>query len=131
MVNIKNIKVSLSEEGLDNLITKLNTLKEGLKEADNQIVKEMAKNVEDMVANNINQTPYKDGNDESVAYSEINENKAVAGMKGSQCVYLEFGTGTEGASAPHPEKNKHSLYKHKLIHDNSLSCITRQAFVKC
>ena len=29
------------------------------------------------------------------------------------------------------KKNKHSLYKHKLIHDNSLSCITRQAFVKC
>lgn len=109
VVNIKNIKISLSEKDLDGLISKLNMLKTGLKEADNQIVKEMAKNVEDMVANNINQTPYKDGNDESVAYSEINGNKAVAGMKGSQCVYLEFGTGTEGASAPHPEKNKHSL----------------------
>ena len=109
VVNIKNIKVSLSEKDLDGLISKLNTLKTGLKEADNQIVKEMAKNVEDMVVNNINQTPYKDGNDESVAYSEINGSKAVAGMKGSQCVYLEFGTGTEGTSATHPEKNKHSL----------------------
>lgn len=109
VVNIKTIKVSLSEKGLDNLITKLNTLKEGLKEADNQIVKEMAKNVEDMVTNNINQTPYKDGNDETVAYSEINGNKAVAGMRGRQCVYNEFGTGTKGEESPHPEKGKFNL----------------------
>ena len=109
VVSIKTIKVSLSEKGLDNLITKLNSLKQGLKEADNKIVKDMAMFVENQVSSNLAATPYKDGNDDAVAYSNIQENKAEAGMKGSQVVYDEFGTGTEGANAPHPDKNKFAL----------------------
>ena len=109
VVNIKTIKVSLSEQGLDNLITKLNTLKEGLKDADEKIVKDMATFVESQVSNNLASTPYKDGNEDASAYSDIKGNKAEAGMQGSQVVYDEFGTGTQGANAPHPDKSKFAL----------------------
>lgn len=109
VVNIKTIKVSLTNKGLDNLITKLNSLKEGLKEADKNIVKDMATFVENQVSNNLAATPYKDGNEDAVAYSDIKENKAEVGMQGSQVVYDEFGTGTEGAKAPHPDKSKFAL----------------------
>lgn len=107
--NIKTIKVPLSDAGLNDLISKLNTLKKGLEEADTKIVKNMADFVEGQVRANLDGTPYKDGNDDAVAYSDIKGNKAEVGMKGSQVVYDEFGTGTEGANAPHPEKSKFGL----------------------
>ena len=109
VVNIKTIKVPLSDEGLNELLSKLKTLKQGLKEADEKIVKDMATVVESQVSSNLAATPYKDGNEDAVAYSEIKKNKAKAGMVGSQVLYDEFGTGTQGANNPHPDKNKFSL----------------------
>ena len=109
VVNIKNIKVSLSDKGLDDLISTLNNLKEGLKAADENIVKDMASFIKQEVSNNLSATPYKDGNEDAEAYSDIKGNKAEAGMRGSQVVYDEFGTGTEGANAPHPDKSKFAL----------------------
>ena len=109
VVNIKTIKVSLSEKGLNDLANKLMLLKYGLKEADDKIVKDMANLVKQEVSNNLASTPYKDGNNDAEAYSEIDGNRAEAGMRGSQVVYDEFGTGTKGENSPHPEKGKFSL----------------------
>ena len=109
VVNIKTIKVSLSDKELDDLIGKLTVLKYGLKEADDKIVKDMANLVKQEVSNNLSSTPYKDGNEDAEAYSNIDGNRAEAGMRGSQVVYDEFGTGTKGENAPHPEKGKFGL----------------------
>ena len=109
VVNIKTIKVSLSDESLNDLISKLNNLKENLKVADEKIVKDIASFIKQEVSNNLSATPYKDGNEDSEAYSDINGNKAEAGMQGTQVIYNEFGTGTEGANAPHPDKSKFAL----------------------
>ena len=106
MVNIKTIKVSLSDKGLDDLIGRLTLLKYGLKEADDKIVKEMAEFVKEQVANNLAETPFKDGNNATEAYSFVNGNKAEAGMRGRQSVYNEFGTGTEGLNTDPPYKNR-------------------------
>lgn len=103
VVNIKTIKVSLSEKELDDLINKIMSLQEGLKEADNKIVEEMAQLVEDEVSTNLRNTPVADGNDQTQPYSIINGNKAEAGMSGSQAVYNEFGTGIVG------QRNSHNL----------------------
>ena len=109
MVNIKTIKVPLSNSGLDTLINKLNSMKDGLENANEKIVKEMATFVENQVSNNLAATPYKDGNEDAIAYSEIKRNKAEAGMQGTQVLYDEFGTGTAGANSPHPDKGKFAL----------------------
>lgn len=110
VVNIKTIKVSLSEKGLDDLIGRLTVLKYGLQEADDKIVKEMAELVEREVSTNLSKTTFKDGNEDAKAYSIINGKKAEAGMRGSQVVYDEFGTGTKGAKGPeHPKRGEHNL----------------------
>lgn len=109
VVNIKTIKVPLSNSGLDTLINKLNSMKDGLENANEKIVKEMATFVENQVSNNLAATPYKDGNEDAIAYSEIKRNKAEAGMQGTQVLYDEFGTGTAGANSPHPDKGKFAL----------------------
>jgi hypothetical protein len=109
VVNIKTIKVSLSDKGLDDLISKLMLLKDGLEQADNKIVEEMADFVEQEVSKNLDTTPFKDGNEDARAYSIVNGNKAEAGMTGSQVLYDEFGTGTKGEKSPHPKKGDYNL----------------------
>lgn len=109
VVNIKTIKVSLADEYFDDLINKINYLKTGLEAANKEVVKEMARTVRQDVSNNLAATPYKDGNDDAKAYYRTKNNKAEVGMQGSQVVYDEFGTGTKGEEAPHPEKGKFGL----------------------
>lgn len=109
VVNIKKITAKLGNSDLTNLINKLNSLKKGLDEADKKIVKDMAEYIEQQTSNNLASTAYKDGNEDAQAYSEIKDKTAIAGMKGSQVLYDEFGTGTEGANSPHPDKGKFKL----------------------
>lgn len=109
VVNIKKITAKLGSSDLTNLINKLNSLKKGLDEADKKIVKDIAEHVEQQTNNNLASTAYKDGNEDARAYSEIKGKTAKAGMQGSQVLYDEFGTGTEGANSPHPDKGKFRL----------------------
>lgn len=123
VINIKTIKCEISSQGIDNVINKLKSLKSGLKEADNKIVKDMAEFVENQVEVGLATTPYKDGNEDSEAFSEITGNKAKAGMKGIQSVYNEFGTGTQGQNSPHPMKgnfglNPYNTLKHPRVSKN-------------
>lgn len=123
VINIKTIKCEISNQGIDSVINKLKSLKSGLKEADNKIVAEMGNFVKDQVAANLAATPYKDGNEDSKAFSEITGNKAKAGMKGIQSVYNEFGTGTQGQKSPHPMKgnfglNPYNTLKHPRVSKN-------------
>lgn len=101
VVNIKTIRISLNEKGLDKLINKLTLLEYGLKEADDKIVKEMADLVEKQVDVNLQQSIVGDGYEPTTPYSIVDGNKAEAGMRGSQSVYDEFGTGIIGKSQPH------------------------------
>lgn len=109
VVSIKELKISLSGKGLGELIQKLNILKNGLEDADIKIVTDMAKHIEKEVSKNLASTPYKDGNDDVQAYSIIKDKKAIAGMKGKQSLYDEFGTGTKGLQNSHPLKSSFGL----------------------
>lgn len=106
---MKQIKVKLSVNGLEELKQKLLALQSGLNEASIKIAKELADVCEKEVASNYASSPYTDGNDESVPFKEETENGYKVGAKGSQVAYREFGTGTEGLNKPHPIKNKFNL----------------------
>lgn len=106
---MKNIKVPLSVNGLKDLSNKINNLKSGLEKLDENIVNKLADYTKTEIENNLSSTQFKDGNDDVSTFIEKNKNKTKVGMKGSQVLYDEFGTGTEGQKSPHPNKSKYSL----------------------
>lgn len=106
---MKNIKVPLSISGINDLKNKIDILKNSLNEASINITKSLADYTYNEIQNNISNTQYKDGNDDISAFKEINETKAKVGMRGSQVLYDEFGTGTQGEQSSHPLKGQFSL----------------------
>lgn len=106
---MKNIKMPLSVTGIKEVERKIIQLQKGLKEADKQIKKDMANLLETQIKNNYAASPYTDGNDDAKMFKEKKDNKIKVGVKGSQVLYREFGTGTEGLNAPHPMKNNFNL----------------------
>ena len=106
---MKTIKVPLSESGIEGLIEKLTQLNKDLEEASKKSVKDMANLCEKQIQNNYASSPYTDGNDDATFVNQEKDNKRRVGVQGSQVLYREFGTGTEGLNAPHPIKSKYNL----------------------
>lgn len=106
---MKTIKVPLSVNGLNQLKEKINQLQQNLKGAENNSKQDMANLCEKEIQNNYSSSIYTDGNDNSKIFKETNESKIRVGVRGSQVLYREFGTGTEGLNNPHPIKNKFNL----------------------
>lgn len=105
----KEIKISLSKSGIKELKEKILSLQKSLNEAADNITKELADYTYNEVQNNINNTQYKDGNDDISAFKQINSSTAKVGMRGSQVLYDEYGTGTQGEQSSHPLKGEFSL----------------------
>lgn len=101
---MKNIRVELSLSDIKKLKNKIEDLKRNLDKASEEIVKELADLTEKEIDINISATPYKDGNNDTVAYKEVTKKRAIVGMRGTQALYNEYGTGTVGANNPHPKK---------------------------
>lgn len=106
---MKKVKVTLSKEGLKELSQKIDNLKKDLKQADNKIKNRLADFAENQINMNLSATPFKDGNDDTYTFKEDSDEKMKVGMRGSQVLYNEFGTGTQGEISPHPIKGKFSL----------------------
>lgn len=106
---MKKVKVTLSKEGLKELSQKIDNLKKDLKQADNKIKNRLADFAENQINMNLSATPFKDGNDDTYTFKEDSDEKMKVGMRGSQVLYNEFGTGTEGEQSPHEEKGKFAL----------------------
>lgn len=106
---MKKVKVPLSSSGINDLIKKFNQLKEDLENADVEIVDKMSKFALKEIETNVSATPYKDGNDDISFFQKGTETKKTVGMMGSQVLYNEFGTGTQGEKSPHPLKSKYGL----------------------
>lgn len=75
----------------------------------NSIIYSLAESVEKEIDKNISKTQYEDGSHDLTTILEKRDNAIVVGMKGEQAVYDEFGTGTEGESNQHPEKDGKGL----------------------
>lgn len=103
------MEVTLSTVSIQNAIKKLNKLESDLKQTNQKIIEDMATFTENEVDKNLRLTFYKDGNEDAYAFKEIGDGEAIVGMRGSQVLYDEFGTGIIGAQNPHPEKGKYGL----------------------
>lgn len=106
---MKSIKVPLSNQGLNDLLQKINNLKDNLNQATNNIKNELADYARSEIDNNLSATQFKDGNDDVSTFKENHDNKIKVGMRGSQVLYDEFGTGTQGEMSPHPYKSQYPL----------------------
>lgn len=106
---MKVINVKLSNQDLNDLLKKINNLKSNLKKSETKIKNNLADYAKNEIDNNISSTQFKDGNDDVKTFIENHDNKVKVGMRGSQVLYDEFGTGTQGESNPHPLKNNFGL----------------------
>lgn len=106
---MKTIKVSLSNQGLQTLLEKVNTLKSGLEQANSRIVDKLADYTLSEIQNNFSTTDYQDGNEDVSFFKRGTKNKITVGTMGSQVLYDEFGTGTAGANDGHEMKGDFPL----------------------
>lgn len=106
---MKTIKVKLSNQGLNDLLQKVNNLKNDLKQSETKIKDKLADYAKTEIENNLSATQFKDGNDDVSTFKENRNNKVIVGMRGTQVLYDEFGTGTQGESSPHPYKSNYGL----------------------
>lgn len=103
------IKLNLSKAEIKDLSKRLKNLKKELKKVDDKIEDKLADFAMQEIQKNIASTPFKEVGDDVKAFKEKRGNKTVVGMKGTQAVYDEFGTGTEGLVNSHPIKSKYPL----------------------
>lgn len=106
---MKVINVKLSNQGLNDLLKKINNLKSNLKESETKIVDKMADYTLEQIQNNFSATNYKDGNDDVAFFKKGTNNKKTVGTIGTQVLYDEFGTGEEGAKDGHEMKGDFRL----------------------
>lgn len=104
----KKVVVDLSEEGLNNFLTKLKNLDKKLEEANKKIVNDLAENSKKVMKKTYDSSPVK-GNTTMLFDIEGDDLNKEAIMYGYQAIYSEFGTGTEGAQHSHPTKGNYDL----------------------
>ena len=104
---MKKIKVELSEKGINELIEKLESLQKGSVSSMKATLTDLARLGENEIAQNIASSQYTDA-EIPVTFQEgdLEKLKYTVGMKGTQAIYDEFGTGTIGKfSEAHPARN--------------------------
>lgn len=106
---MKTIKVELSEQGLKELLKKIDLLQQELEKANSKIVEKMADYTLQEIQNNFSATDYQDGNEDVSFFKRGSDNKVSVGTTGSQVLYDEFGTGTAGANNGHEMKGDFPL----------------------
>lgn len=105
----KILKVKLSPSSINQLKQKMQTLQKDLEKIDEEIVEELAEFTLEKIKQNYDSTPFKDGNEDVSFFKRGSEKQKTVGVMGSQVLYNEFGTGTEGQKSPHPEKSRFNL----------------------
>lgn len=101
--------MSLSTTSIKETIEKLKKLEQNLDKANEEIVDQLSDLGLNEIQNNYGNTLYRDGNNDVAYFQKGSRNKKVIGVTGSQVLYNEFGTGTEGSNNSHPEKGKYGL----------------------
>lgn len=109
MVEMKVIKVPLSNQGMSELLKKINNLKKDLQKLDENIVNKLADYTLSEIQTNFSTTGYQDGNEDVSFFQRGSKNKKTVGTMGTQVFYDEFGTGTQGEQSPHPLKGNFKL----------------------
>ena len=101
--------MKLSTASIKEVIKQLKQFEKEFDKIEEEIINQLADLGLEEIQKNYNDTPYKDGN-EDISFFKTGTNKSKSiGVVGSQVLYNEFGTGTEGASNPHPQKGEYGL----------------------
>ena len=106
---MKKINIPLTKKGINDFKSKINNLISELPKVNEEILSELANLGQNEIEKNRASTIYTDGNDDYKIFKEKTENGYKVGARGSQVLYDEFGTGTEGLNAPHELKNNFNL----------------------
>lgn len=106
---MKKINIPLTKKGIKNFKKKIDNLILELPKVNEEILSELANIGQNEIEKNRASTIYTDGNDDYRVFKEKTNNGYRVGARGSQVLYDEFGTGTEGLNAPHELKNNFNL----------------------
>ena len=109
MGNVKKLAIDLGD--INNLINSLKTLSADIKKLPNEVCQEIAelgKEYLDVEYSQANVDQTIDISSISTSTRQTNNGYQLI-ASGKDVIYEEFGTGEEGKSQPHPDKNKYSL----------------------
>ena len=106
---MKKIKIPLTQKGMEIFKSKIDNLISRLPKLNEEILSELADLGQNEIEKNRASTIYTDGNDDYKVFKEKTNDGYKVGARGSQVLYDEFGTGTEGLNAPHELKNNFNL----------------------
>ena len=106
---MKKIKIPLTQKGMEIFKSKIDNLISQLPKLNEEILSELADLGQNEIEKNRAFTIYTDGNDDYKVFKEKTNDGYKVGARGSQVLYDEFGTGTEGLNAPHELKNNFNL----------------------
>ena len=101
--------MNLSTSSINETIKKLKELEKNIDKANDKIVNELSNLGLKEIQSNYSTTGYQDGNNDVSFFQKGSSRKRIIGVSGSQVLYNEFGTGTEGQNSSHPEKGKYGL----------------------
>ena len=106
---MKQINIPLTSKGIKNFKSKIDNLIKEMPKVNEEILSELATLGQNEIEKNRAAIPYTDGNDDYKVFKEKTKTGYSVGARGSQVLYDEFGTGTEGLNEPHPMKNDFNL----------------------
>lgn len=106
---MKQINIPLTSKGIKNFKSKIDNLIKEMPKVNEEILSELAALGQNEIEKNRASTIYTDGNDDYKIFKEKTKNGYSVGARGSQVLYDEFGTGTEGLNKPHDLKDKFNL----------------------
>lgn len=94
---------------MKNTINKLVKLKQSYKKIGEEVEKELAEYLKEQINENYDNSSFQEENGDRSVEANKNDGHYKVTVKGSQVLYTEFGTGTEGERHPHPDKGKYNL----------------------
>ena len=106
---MKKINIPLTSKGIKEFKSKIDNLIKEMPKVNEEILSELATLGQNEIEKNRAAIPYTDGNDDYKVFKEKTKTGYSVGARGSQVLYDEFGTGTEGLNAPHELKNDFNL----------------------
>lgn len=109
MVMAKTIKIELSRKELQKWAGKTQEWAKKVDIAGKNLVQDLAELTKTEMENNFNSQTVKTITPMSFEIEKNNDYTRTVKMIGTQAIYNEFGTGTEGEESPHPKKTEFGL----------------------
>lgn len=104
----RKITIGLNQNEISNLVNQLNSISDKLDKMAEKLTDDIAETALNQMVQNYNSSQYQPSDGMDFSKTGTAREKKVS-MIGSQAIYNEFGTGTEGQNNPHPQKGDFPL----------------------